>query len=175
MPTYPAHLIISVLDHSANTWKVVKETDLETDPRIWGEGLLQDMSAAEIDARFQRVLEHQAVPTVDLGAIETDLLKVECDREYPVWPSHGETNGNIFQVPYGIFNTLKVYGTPCTSELPQPEYMPILTHGRIQPKPPRGMTCRFLSTPSEHNALGLGCTWKSSGGTEPSFYTAAPL
>ncbi|MGB6647758.1 MAG: hypothetical protein WBG01_04385 [Bacteroidota bacterium] len=95
-----------------------------------------------MNAHFQRVLDTQMVPVIDLGGVETDLLRVECNTEHPVWPNHGETNGNVFHVPFGILDTLRVFGEPPHTTIPYPRHIPILDQGPIEPRAPGGMTWR---------------------------------
>jgi hypothetical protein len=140
--THPAHLIISTLNPSTFEWETVKEADLDADSRISGEGLNQDMSETEMNAHFQRAIDEQVTPTVHLEGLETDFLRVECDREHPVFPVHGENNGGEYNVPFGILNTLSVYGEPLTGETRTPAYSPILVRGEIRPEAPQGMTFR---------------------------------
>jgi hypothetical protein len=108
VPTHPAHIVVSTLDSTTHAWKAVRDIRLEPDPRIWGEGLTQEMSEAQMNAHFQEVLDTQVVPVINMGGVETDLLKIECDLEHPVWPNHGETNGNVYHVPFGILDTLRI-------------------------------------------------------------------
>ena len=142
VPIHPAHLIVSTLNPSTYTWDVLKEVDFEPDPRIWGEGLSQEMSVVEMNAHFQKILNERAALRVDLEGVKTELLRVECDREHPVWPNHGETNGNVFHVPFGVLDPLQVYGEHLELENPWPEVMPILRSGRIEPVALRGATWR---------------------------------
>ena len=94
VPTHPAHLIISVLDPRTGRWNTVREVDLPRDPRIEGRGLNQRMTIQQMDAHFERVLK-DLKHVIRLGGLKTDHLRVECDREHPVWPNHGECNGEV--------------------------------------------------------------------------------
>lgn len=138
VPTHPAHVLISVLDDSG-AWRQVREVDLPYDPRIAGEGLNQHMSAAEMNAHFAAVMR-SAPQVIDLGGLVTDHLRVECDREHPVWQNHGECNGGEHNVPFGILNTLSAHGELLSSAPRQPEYVPPLVAGEIAPAAPRGMS-----------------------------------
>ncbi len=138
VPTHPAHLIISVLDAKTNKWKTIREVHLPFDPRISGEGLRQDMSIEEMETHFKAVLNSPS-HVIDLGGIVTDHLRVECDREHPVWPSHGECNGGEFNVPFGILNSLQAYGVPKGPEIPLIPYHPILETRGFNPVAPKGM------------------------------------
>jgi hypothetical protein len=144
VPTHPAHLIVSTLDRTAHRWKIIQEGHLEPDARIGGEGLSQDIPEAEMNAHFQKALHTQVVPVIQLGGVETDLLRIECDLEHPVWPNHGEMNGNIYHIPFGILNTLSAFGEEGPATLSQPRHMPILSQGKIRPAAPEGMSWRQL-------------------------------
>lgn len=137
VPTHPAHLRFSVLDASTGRWQPVGEVDLPYDPRIAGEGLSQQLSTEEMNAHFARVL---ASPPhhLELGGLQTDHLRVECDREHPVWPSHGETNGGPFNVPFGTLHSLKAFGQPAGDPYPA-VYTPPLRLGELRPAAPAGM------------------------------------
>lgn len=138
VPTHPAHVAVSVLDPPTGRWRVIKDVELPADARISGDGLNQAMSIAEMDEHLAKALE--TMHTIDLGGIETNLLRVECDREHPVWPNHGECNGSVFNVPFGTLDTLAAYGEAALTEMPQPEYFPPLRLGRVDARPPAGMT-----------------------------------
>jgi hypothetical protein len=135
-------VVVSRLDTATGAWETARDVELPPDPRLWGEGLTQDTPTDAMEAHFRRVLEDPNVPAVELGGVETDLLRVECDREHPVWPNHGETQGNVYQVPFGLFNPLRAIGEPAGSPAPQAAYLPTLRAGAIAPRAPRGMTCR---------------------------------
>lgn len=141
VPTHPAHLIISVLDPRSRRWKVISEVDLPRDPDIEGEGLSQRMTTEQMDAHFAQVLKKKP-RVIELRGLETDHLRVECDREHPMWPNHGECNGGEFNVPFGALNPLKAFGKPLAKEKPEPKYLPILARGVIRPVAPKAMTVR---------------------------------
>jgi hypothetical protein len=138
VPTHPAHLMISILDPASYTWQVVREVHLPPDPRLMGEGLSQEMSMAEMNAHFQQVL---ASPPrlIELDGLVTDHLRVECDREHPVWPSHGECNGGPYNVPFGLLDPLRAYGEWVDGPDPQPVYSPGLKRAGYNPVAPAGM------------------------------------
>ena len=138
VPTHPAHVQLSVLEQSTNCWRTVGEIDLPYDPRTAGEGLTQALSAEEMDAHFARILEDPP-RIIELGGLETDHLRVECDREHPVWPNHGEINGGPYHVPFGILHPLKARGEPLEDATWSPAYQPILSRRSIQPNAPSGM------------------------------------
>jgi len=142
VPTHPAHLIISVLDPKRHTWKIVREVNLPRDPRIESKGLSQRMSVEEMDAHFKKVLDGKP-HVIRLGGIVTDHLRIECDREHPVWPNHGECNGSEFMVPFGILNPLKAFGKTLSPQY-QPRHVTLLKTGKIKPSAPRGMSVKQL-------------------------------
>jgi len=141
VPTHPAHLVISVLD--GNRWRTIREVDLPPDPVTGGEGLSQQMSIDEMNAKLEQVLR-QPPHVIELGGIETDHLRVECDREHPVWPNHGECNGGPFSVPFGILNPLRAFGEPLSHVICKTSYSTILSVEQMQPDAPRGMHVRDL-------------------------------
>lgn len=116
VPTHPAHLLISTPDLSTRRWETVREVDLPFDPRTaglasdWGPGLAQEMDSAAVEEHFARILTGPPY-RVDLAGLESAVLRVECDREHPVWPNHGECNGSPYSVPYGILDPLLPFGS----------------------------------------------------------------
>ncbi|MHB9132603.1 MAG: glucosidase family protein [Armatimonadota bacterium] len=144
VPCHPAHLRISQLDQTTHRWEIVREVDLPADPRIAGEGLSQGMTIAEMEAHFAAILRDPP-HVIELGGLQTDHLRVECDREHPVWPNHGECNGSPFGVPFGILNGLQAYGMPLGAS-PEFRYNPPLTVTDIHPTAPRGMMVEHTPT-----------------------------
>ena len=143
VPTHPAHLIISVLDRDNFTWKTISEVDFPADPEITGEGLSLKMKMQDIEDHFSKVLKKSGY-LVDLKGYQTDHLRVICDREHPVYPNHGECNGGIFNVPYGILNKLGAFGKPVGKSLFEMSYNPILIKRSIHPAAPKGMQVKLL-------------------------------
>ncbi len=143
VPTHPARVILSVLDRDACRWRVVREVGLPFDPRIAGHGLSQSMSTDQMNAHFAEVLKSPP-QVIDLGGLESDHLRVVCDREHPVWPSHGECNGGALNVPFGILSSLKAYGQVDGPAALQPAYNPPLAVRGVQPAAPAGMTVSRL-------------------------------
>ncbi|MCS7062144.1 MAG: hypothetical protein RMN25_13410, partial [Anaerolineae bacterium] len=139
VPVHPAHLLISTLDEASGTWRTVREVDLPFDPRIAGAGLSQSMSVDDMNAHFAQVLK-SAPQRIELDGLIADHLRVECDREHPVWPSHGECNGGEFNVPFGILNTLTAHGEPLEKNIATPAYHPPLTVASFAPTAPPGMS-----------------------------------
>ena len=141
VPSHPAHVTVSVPDKDGR-WELVKDVELPPIPPFAGEGLNQEMSIDEM----QRLIDRGAAVThrIELGGLSTSILRVECDREHPVWPSHGECNGGPFMVPFATLDPLVALGTAPTEEMPLPEYLPPLSKGRIAPQAPEGMTVECL-------------------------------
>ncbi|HEY3396157.1 MAG TPA: hypothetical protein VGM19_00710 [Armatimonadota bacterium] len=137
VPSHPAHLLISVWEDGA--WRLVREVSLPLDPRLAGEGLCEDLPVAEMDAHFARVLADPP-HRIDLGGLRTDHLRVECDREHPVWPNHGECNGGEYHVPFALLNPLTAHGRALQEDFYPPTYRPLLQTGAVEPVAPTGMT-----------------------------------
>lgn len=137
VPTHPAHLLISVLDSQTNRWHTVREVDLPYDPRTAGEGLSQAMGVEAMEAHFARVLADPPY-VIPLDGLETDHLRVVCDREHPMWSNHGEVNGGPYHVPFGILHPLRAFGEPLGAPA-ESVYQPILRQGTIRPAAPAGM------------------------------------
>lgn len=139
VPTHPAHLIISSFDRDKNEWICIKEVELPPNPKFLGEGLSQDMSIEEMEDFFSEAVGDQPPHKIDLDGLETECIKVECDREHPVWANHGECNGGAFNVPFGILNPLQAFGEEL-EELAYPEYHQKLERAEFAPFAPDGMT-----------------------------------
>jgi hypothetical protein len=139
VPTHPAHLIISVLDEGSGRWRTVKQVALPANPVIIGKGLSQDMSTDEMTAILNKAKEETCHLT-ELGGLCTDHLRVECDREHPVWPSHGECNGGPFNVPFAILNPLEALGERLSDDPVTSLRTPLLRKQDIRPEAPSGMT-----------------------------------
>lgn len=144
VPTHPAHVVVSTRD--AGQWRVIADVELPYEPRIAGEDLQQGMSIAEMDGLLQAGFS--TVHRIELDGVTTDLLRVECDREHPVWPNHGECNGTPFAVPFAMLNTLTAFGETLAEEVPLPIYQPPLCIGIMHPVAPVGMTV-------EHHPWGV--------------------
>ncbi len=157
VPTHPAHLIVSTFDPQSRTWKTLCEVDLPADPRIAGEGLSQKMSAEEMEVHLRPILS-EPPHVIALDGLETDHLRIVCDREHPVWPNHGECNGGVFNVPFGILNELHAYGVPVEEPRAISPPARILKRQRIKPKAPKGMRVQVLPdmVRFESNYLSIG-------------------
>ncbi len=142
VPTHPAHVTVSTLDLKTGYWNVIKDVELPSDPRISGEGLHQELTIQEMEKRLKEGLK--VIHRIELGGVQTDLLRVECDREHPVWPNHGECNGSPFSVPFGTLDTLVAFGQAPEGEIPLPEYLPPLEVGTVQASAPAGMGVEVL-------------------------------
>ena len=139
VPTHPAHLVVSVLDGKTNGWVEIRSIDLPPNPKFAGQGLSQSMSIEEMEDFFRKAVAEQPPHRIELGGVETDCLRVECDREHPVWPNHGECNGGPFHVPFGTLHSLEAYGEPLEPGA-VPVYRPKLRKLAFSPSPPDGMT-----------------------------------
>jgi hypothetical protein len=138
VPVHPAHLVLSVLDADSGCWSIVQEVDLPYDPRIAGEGLSPTSSIEEMEDHFEAILRGQP-QEIQLDGFVTDHLRVECDREHPVWPSHGEVNGERHQVPFGILDTLVAWGRIVEPREPGGMSSPPLTVAEIAPAGDAGL------------------------------------
>jgi hypothetical protein len=98
--------------------------ELPPNDRITGKGLNQRLSIERMEEHFAAVL-HEPPHRIALDGLVTDHLRVECDREHPVWPNHGECNGGPFNVPFGVLHPLKAYGQPLAAT-PEPGILPAL-------------------------------------------------
>ncbi|HSV93844.1 MAG TPA: hypothetical protein VLH81_12250, partial [Desulfobacterales bacterium] len=124
VPTHPAHVTVAILDATGAAWRIIRDVELPPDPRIAGAGLRQDMRIEEMEAALARGLE--TIHRIDLGGIATDVLRVECDREHPVWPNRGECNGVPISVPFGTLDSLKAFGSIAGTPHQPPAYHPLV-------------------------------------------------
>ncbi len=144
VPGHPAHLLISALAADGRTWQAVKEVELPPEPRFAGEGLDQEMSVEAMETHF-RTAAREVCHRIELDGVETTCLRVECDREHPVWPNHGECNGGPYMVPFGILNGLSAHGEVVgAAEQVQASRGKQLTVGTLAPEAPAGMRVRNL-------------------------------
>ncbi len=139
VPTHPAHVTVAVLDRAANRWQVIADVELPPNPKFAGDGLTQDMPIEAMEEHFNKAMAEQVPHRIELGGIETDLLRVECDREHPVWPNHGEMNGGPYNVPFGILHPLSAIGEELGA-VTAPPYRRKLNRGAFAPAAPAGMT-----------------------------------
>ena len=139
VPTHPAHLIVSALDRKKNRWNVIREIELPANPKFAGEGLSQEMPIEEMEAFFSKAVAEQPPHRIELAGIVTNCIKIECDREHPVWPNHGECNGGPFNVPFGIFQPLSAFGEECEAAV-VPIYNRKLEKTVFAPSAPAEMT-----------------------------------
>lgn len=178
VPTHPAHLLVSVPDTAARRWRLVKEVNLPYDPRTAGEGLRQQMGLETLEEHFAAILNDPPY-RIDLDGLETDLLRVECDREHPVWPNHGECNGSPYSVPFGILDPLNAYGEGAPPYTHSFQYRPGLQMDECCPAAPDGMTIRqtrlglFYESPrfsigfSLRRPLLMHLGWDAMGSGQP--------
>ena len=138
VPTHPAHVVVSALNRSNNQWEKVVDVELPPNPKCAGEGLSQNMPIEEMEEYFRQALAEQAPHRIELRGFDTDCLRVECDREHPVWPNHGEINGGPFNVPFGILHSLSAVGEDLGA-IEVPLYRRKLVSGDFTPIAPEGM------------------------------------
>ncbi len=139
VPVHPAHLVVSTLDPGGCRWRPVREIDLPYNPRFAGEGLSQETPIAEMEAFFKKALAEARPYRIELGGVATACLKVECDREHPVWPNHGECNGGPYNVPFATLHPLVAFGASARPADP-PAYRCKLKPGALRPSAPPQMT-----------------------------------
>ncbi len=142
VPTHPAHLVVSRLNEKTLRWEPIREVDFPEDPALRGEGLTQEMTIEEMEAHFSEQLERPPY-VINLGGVTASHLRVECDREHPYWPNHGECNGGPFNVPFGALDALKAYGKPVGTP-PEMRYNPILKVETFSPQAPPKMQVHDL-------------------------------
>ena len=143
VPVHPAHVTVSRLNAKTSRWELIVEKDFTLEPDILHHGLSQEMSIEEMDAHFDEALRRPPY-LINLGGIEAACLRVECDREHPTWPNHGECNGGPYNVPFGALNELRAYGQPAEAQKTAFKYNPILRKRKISPQAPSGMRIRDL-------------------------------
>jgi len=143
VPGHPAHLLVSTLDVATGRWRLVKEVDLPRIPGLAGEGLTQEMTVEAMTAAIAEAARGMC-HRVDLGGIETDCLRVECDHEHPVWPNHGECNGGPYMVPFGILDPLAAHGEEAAGEAVSADRGELLSIETFVPEAPAGMIVRDL-------------------------------
>ncbi len=139
VPTHPAHITVSILDRHTNGWHLIKDVELPPNPEFVGSGLSQDISIEEMEAFFAAAVAQHPPYRIELGGIETDCLRIECDREHPVWPNHGECNGGPFNVPFGTLQSMRAFGENLHT-VSAPAYRRKLDKGVVSPVAPAGMT-----------------------------------
>ena len=159
VPVHPEHVVVSIFDPAEQRWKVVEDLRLAPNPKFSGEGLTMVRSMEEMEQHFREALEEQSPHVIALDGLETDHLRLQCDREHLVWPNHGECNGNRYHVPFGIFRNTRVYGDPLQDRTHVAPYHPILVSGVVEPRAPRGMEMvddgRMILYRSPHLAVGF--------------------
>lgn len=139
VPTHPAHILVSSFDRKQNRWQAIREMDLPPNPKFAGVGLSQGMPIEEMEAFFSNAVAEQLPHRIELGGMVTDCIKVECDREHPVWPNHVEMNGGPFNVPFGMLQPLGAFGQELETAV-GPIYNRKLEKAVFAPAAPAGMT-----------------------------------
>lgn len=143
VPVHPAHVEVSIFNSVTHRWERVADAEFPAEPEIMGAGLSQGMTIEEMDEHFSRILK-KAPYRVELNGLETDHLRVVCDREHPVWPNHGECNGGAHNVPFGALHNSRAYGKPLGKAAGLLPYVPVLTRNAVRPEAPKGMRIRDL-------------------------------
>jgi hypothetical protein len=138
VPLHPAYLRASILNRRTMRWEVVKEVEFPPNERIMGKGLSQRMSIEKMNAFFDTVMKDRPY-VIPLKVSRTDHLRVECDREHPIWPNHQEFDGGPFNVPFSAFERMQVFGRDRGQVPTEFPYFPLLQKGLIRPKAPTGM------------------------------------
>lgn len=139
VPTHPAHLVASIFNRASARWEVVRDLRVPPNPSFSGSGLTPHMPMAEMETFFADALKSAAPYTIELGGLETDHLRLECDLEHPVWPNTQECNGNVYSVPFGVFREVTVFGEVLAQRPAVAPYHPILDRGQVAPVAPVGM------------------------------------
>ena len=121
MYTRPDHVVISRYDE-AEGWQSVADVHLPViEPEQWHE--------------------------IDLGGLETDHLRVVCDREHTAEECHGDFAYATWNVPFRILEKVEWTGEPLDEKPYEPPYQPPLKAGIVRPAAPEGM--ELVRTPSE--------------------------
>lgn len=136
VPCNPAHLIVQCLE--GGKWRTVKDFQLDPDIETTGSQLNQDMEMEQMEEYFAKVLQ-KAPHILKLDGVETKCLKVVCDLEHPVWPSHGECNGGPYNVPFSILEPLTAHGKVLSGNSSEIPYFPQLKQQKIAPEAPKGI------------------------------------
>ena len=139
VPVHPAHIVVRVFSRENQRWETVRELELPPNPKFSGYGLSLETPMEEMSEHFRKALTEQSPHVIPLDGLETDHLRLECDREHPVWPNFGECNGNRYHVPFGVFHQARVYGAPLKDRPAVAPYHPILKRGKVEPSAPDGM------------------------------------
>jgi len=119
---------------------VIRDVAFPPNLKFAGEGLSQDTPPEVMQQFFEQAIKEHSPWTVDLGGLETDHVRLECDREHLTWSNARECNGGPYNVPFGVFHNAVVYGEPLAPRPAVAPYEPVLRHGVIRPVAPTGMT-----------------------------------
>ena len=140
VPCHPAHVSVTVFRRATGQWEVIRDVAFPPNPKFAGEGLSQDTPPEIMQRFFEQAVNEHSPWTIDLGGLETDHVRLECDREHLTWSNAVEMNGGPYNVPFGVFHNAVVYGEPLAPRPAVAPYQPILRHGVIRPVAPTGMT-----------------------------------
>jgi len=139
VPTHPARVVLSVFNRERLRWETLRDFTCPLNEAFSGRGLDNTMPIKTMDTFFSEAVMKAGPIVIELGGLVLDHIRLECDREHPIWPNHGEANGNVYSVPFGLFNQTAVYGTPLQPNHSVAPYAPVLRRGRIAPSAPEGM------------------------------------
>jgi len=140
VPSHLAHVAVSVFRRTSGQWEVIRDVAFPPNPKFAGQGLSQDTRPEVMQQFFEQAIKEHSPWTIDLGGLETDHVRLECDREHPTWSNARECNGGPYNVPFGVFHNAVVYGEPLAPRPAVAPYEPVLRHGVIRPVAPTGMT-----------------------------------
>ena len=84
---------------------------------------------------------------IDIGCVETDHLRVVCDREHPVEECHGDFAYATWNVPFRILEKVEWLGGYMDEIAQEPPYQPPLRVGALRPSVPVGM--KLIQTANE--------------------------
>jgi hypothetical protein len=117
-PVYSQPKTVAVSVYEDGGWKEVLTVDLPCMPHSEGE-----------EEKFY---------TIELPSIRASAIRLTCDEEHPVEPSHGEQWANPKVVPFRILEKVEWLGV-YTGEASEPVYNSPLIHKSIRPEAPDGM------------------------------------
>src|SRR5262245_58107715 len=104
VPCHLGHVSVSVFRRTTGQWEVIRDIEFPPNPKFAGEGLTQDTRPEVMQQFFEQAIKEHSPWTIELGGLETDHVRLECDREHPTWSNARECNGGPYNVPFGIFH-----------------------------------------------------------------------
>jgi hypothetical protein len=111
----PAHVLVSVYDDISKSWVDV---------------LNQNLPEFNVNT---------SVHVLDLNGLQTDHVRIVCDREHLVQSSHGEQWERQEIVPFKILDRIEFYGEIMEEKEREPIYNPPLKLIRVKPVAPDNM------------------------------------